>query len=150
MHQEQDDRHRADFGKITVVYGARNPGLLLYRDELALWQERDDIDMHVTVDKGDESWTGLEGFVPTVCQDVAPSSENAVTLICGPPIMIHFVALTLKKLGFTLDQMLVTLEGRMHCGIGKCGRCNLGDIFVCTDGPVFYHSEVAELLESFL
>ncbi len=140
-----DDRHRADFGKITAVYGARNPGLLLYRDELALWQERDDIDMHVTVDKGDENWTGLEGFVPTVCQDVAPSSDNAVTLICGPPIMIRFTLPVFFDLGFSKDNIYTSLEMRMKCGIGKCGRCNVGSKYVCLDGPVFSLAELDKL-----
>jgi NAD(P)H-flavin reductase len=140
-----DDRHRADFGKITVVYGARNPGLLLYREELALWQERDDIDMHVTVDKGDESWTGLEVFVPTVCKDVAPSSDNAVTLICGPPIMIRFTLPVFFDLGFSKENIYTSLEMRMKCGIGKCGRCNVGSKYVCLDGPVFSLAELDKL-----
>ncbi|MEA1922908.1 MAG: FAD/NAD(P)-binding protein [Pseudomonadota bacterium] len=140
-----DDRHRADFGKITAVYGARNPGLLLYRDELALWQERDDIDMHVTVDKGDENWTGLEGFVPTVCKDVAPSSDNAVTLICGPPIMIRFTLPVFFDLGFSKENIYTSLEMRMKCGIGKCGRCNVGSKYVCLDGPVFSLAELDKL-----
>ena len=140
-----DDRHRADFGKITVVYGARNPGLLLYRDELALWQERDDIDMHVTVDKGDENWTGREGFVPTICQDVAPSSDNAVTLICGPPIMIRFTLPVFFDLGFAKENIYTSLEMRMKCGIGKCGRCNVGSKYVCLDGPVFSLAELDKL-----
>ena len=140
-----DDRHRADFGKITVVYGARNPGLLLYRDELALWQERDDIDMHVTVDKGDENWTGREGFVPTICQDVAPSSDNAVTLICGPPIMIRFTLPVFFDLGFSKENIFTSLEMRMKCGIGKCGRCNVGSKYVCLDGPVFSLAELDKL-----
>ncbi|MCK5915285.1 MAG: FAD/NAD(P)-binding protein [Deltaproteobacteria bacterium] len=140
-----DERHRADFGKITVVYGARNPGLLLYREELALWQKRDDIDLHVTVDKGDEGWTGLEGFVPTVCQDVAPSSDNAVTLICGPPIMIRFTLPVFFDLGFSKDNIYTSLEMRMKCGIGKCGRCNVGSKYVCLDGPVFSLAELDKL-----
>ena len=140
-----DDRHRADFGKITAIYGARNPGLLLYRDELAEWQERDDIDMHVTVDKGDENWTGKEGFVPTVCKDVAPSSDNAVTLICGPPIMIRFTLPVFFELGFAKDNIYTSLEMRMKCGIGKCGRCNVGSKYVCKDGPVFSLAELDEL-----
>ena len=140
-----DDKNRADFGKITAIYGARNPGLLLYRDELALWQKRDDIDMHVTVDKGDENWTGREGFVPTVCKDVAPSSNNAVTLICGPPIMIRFTLPVFFELGFSKENIYTSLEMRMKCGIGKCGRCNVGSKYVCKDGPVFSLAELDEL-----
>jgi len=144
-----DDRHRADFGKITAVYGARNPGLLLYRNELALWQERNDIDMHVTVDKGDENWTGIEGFVPTVCQDVAPSSANAVALICGPPIMIRFTLPVFFDLGFSKDNLYTSLEMRMKCGIGKCGRCNVGSKYVCLDGPVFSLAELDKMTSEY-
>ncbi len=140
-----DERNRMDFGSITVVYGARNPGMLLYRDELAAWEARDDIKMHVTVDKGDENWTGTEGFVPTVCKDVAPSADNAVTLICGPPIMIRFTLPVFFDLGFSKENIYTSLEMRMKCGIGKCGRCNVGSKYVCKDGPVFSLAELDEL-----
>jgi len=90
------------------------------------------------------------GLITKLVEQVAPSTDNAVTITCGPPIMIHFATLTLQKLGFTLDQMLTTLEARMHCGIGKCGRCNMGEKFICVDGPVFWQSEVAGFLESVL
>jgi NAD(P)H-flavin reductase len=137
--------HRDRFGKITVVYGARNPGLLLYKDELAEWAERDDVELHVTVDQGDESWTGREGFVPTVCKEVAPSSENAVCLLCGPPIMIRFTLPVFFELGFSKENIVTSLEMRMKCGVGKCGRCNVGPKYVCKDGPVFSLAEVDRL-----
>ena len=104
----EDNRSR--FGNITVVYGAREPGLLIYKDELAAWEKRDDIDMNVTVDKGDEAWTGREGFVPTVCKEVGPSSENAVTIICGPPIMIRFTLPVFFELGFSKENIYTSLE----------------------------------------
>lgn len=139
----EDNRSR--FGNITVVYGARTPGLLIYKDELAAWEKRDDIDMYVTVDKGDETWTGREGFVPTVCKEVGPSSENAVTVICGPPIMIRFTLPVFFDLGFSKENIITSLEMRMKCGIGKCGRCNVGSKYVCKDGPVFSLAELDEL-----
>ena len=140
-----DDRHRSDYGKITAVYGARNPGLLLYRDELKAWEERDDIEMFVTVDKGDEQWQGREGFVPTVCKEVAPASDNTVALICGPPIMIRFTLPVFFELGFSKENIFTSLEMRMKCGIGKCGRCNVGSKYVCKDGPVFSLAELEAL-----
>lgn len=140
-----DERHRSDYGKITAVYGARNPGLLLYRDELKEWEQRDDIEMFVTVDKGDENWQGREGFVPTVCQEVAPDSDNAVALICGPPIMIRFTLPVFYELGFSKENIYTSLEMRMKCGIGKCGRCNVGSKYVCKDGPVFSLAELEQL-----
>ncbi|MCD6153166.1 MAG: FAD/NAD(P)-binding protein [Syntrophobacterales bacterium] len=139
----EDNRSR--FGNITVVYGAREPGLLIYKDELAGWEKRDDIDMYVTVDKGDETWTGREGFVPTVCKEVGPASENAVTIICGPPIMIRFTLPVFFELGFSKENIYTSLEMRMKCGIGKCGRCNVGEKYVCKDGPVFSLAELDQL-----
>lgn len=139
----EDNRSR--FGNITVVYGARTPGLLIYKDELAAWEERDDIDMYVTVDKGDETWAGREGFVPTVCKEVGPSSENAVTVICGPPIMIRFTLPVFFDLGFSKENIITSLEMKMKCGIGKCGRCNVGEKYICKDGPIFSLAELDKL-----
>jgi NAD(P)H-flavin reductase len=137
--------NRKRFGDITVVYGARTPGLLLYKEEMAAWQKRKDMVMHVTVDKGDASWKGREGFVPTVCKEVAPGSKNAVTVICGPPIMIKFTLPGFFDLGFSRENILTSLEMRMKCGIGKCGRCNVGNKYVCKDGPVFSLSQLDQL-----
>ncbi|MBA7484116.1 Anaerobic sulfite reductase subunit B [subsurface metagenome] len=145
LHEE----NRSKFGKITVVYGAREPGLLIYKDELAAWEKRDDIDMNVTVDKGDEGWKGKEGFVPAVCEQVAPSSENAVAVICGPPIMIRFTLPVFFNLGFSKENIYTSLEMRMKCGIGKCGRCNVGSKYVCKDGPVFSLAELDKLTKEY-
>jgi sulfhydrogenase subunit gamma (sulfur reductase) len=141
--------NRAKFGKITVVYGARSPGLLLYKEELAEWAKRDDLEIHVTVDKGDAGWTGKEGFVPAVCKEVAPSSAGAVALICGPPIMIRFTLPVFFELGFSKENILTSLEMRMKCGIGKCGRCNVGEKYVCKDGPVFSLAELDKLTKEY-
>ncbi len=141
--------HRSDFGKITVVYGARTPGLLLYKDELEAWAKREDLELNVTVDKGDETWKGKEGFVPAVCKEVAPSAENTVAVICGPPIMIRFTLPVFFELGFTKENILTSLEMRMKCGIGKCGRCNVGHKYVCKDGPVFSLAELDGLTKEY-
>ncbi len=141
--------NRSRFGEITVIYGARTPGLLLYKDELAVWEKRDDIKTIITVDKGDETWKGREGFVPAVCKDVAPSPKNAVAVICGPPIMIKFTLPVFFDLGFSKENILTSLEMRMKCGIGKCGRCNVGYKYVCSDGPVFSLAELDELPRDF-
>ena len=141
--------NRSRFGEITVIYGARTPGLLLYKDELAAWEKRDDIKTIITVDKGDETWKGREGFVPAVCKDVAPSPKNAVAVICGPPVMIKFTLPVFFDLGFSKENILTSLEMRMKCGIGKCGRCNVGSKYVCSDGPVFSLAELDELPRDF-
>jgi NAD(P)H-flavin reductase len=141
--------NRSEFGRITAVYGAREPGLLIYKDELASWESREDIEMHVTVDKGDEAWTGKEGFVPDICRKVAPDSENTVAVICGPPIMIRFTLPVFFDLGFSKENIYTSLEMRMKCGIGKCGRCNVGSKYVCKDGPVFSLSELDGLTNEY-
>jgi NAD(P)H-flavin reductase len=141
--------NRSRFGEITVIYGARTPGLLLYKDELAAWEKRDDIKTIITVDKGDETWKGREGFVPAVCKDVAPSPKNAVAVICGPPVMIKFTLPVFFDLGFSKENILTSLEMRMKCGIGKCGRCNVGAKYVCSDGSVFSLAELDELPRDF-
>jgi sulfhydrogenase subunit gamma (sulfur reductase) len=149
IHYMLHEDNRARFGDISVIYGARTPGLLCYKEELAAWEKRDDIRMHVTVDKGDETWKGREGFVPTVCREVAPSPDNTVTVICGPPIMIRFTLPVFFDLGFSKENIFTSLEMRMKCGIGKCGRCNVGDKYVCKDGPVFSLAELDKLTREY-
>lgn len=141
---------RGDYGHLAILWAARNPSLLVFTDEYDDWQAAPRTELHLTVDQGDESWTGNVGLITELLEKVAPSPENAVTITCGPPIMIKFVMLTLKKLGFTAEQMITTLEAKMKCGIGKCGRCNLGEKFVCVDGPVFTYTEISQFLESFV
>ena len=141
------EANRAKFGNLVLVYGARSPGELLYKDELKEWEARKDIETHITVDKGDESWTGKEGFVPTVLEQVAPSPKDAIVLVCGPPIMLKFTLPVLTKLGFEPGEIITSLEMRMKCGIGLCGRCNIGSKYVCRDGPVFTYEQLQALPE---
>jgi sulfhydrogenase subunit gamma (sulfur reductase) len=130
--------NRSRFKDITVVYGARSPGMLLYKDELAEWEKRDDINMHITVDGTDDpDWKYNVGFVPTITEQKITSADNAIAIVCGPPIMIKFTQPVLEKLGFPPERIILSLEMRMKCGIGICGRCNIGDKYVCKDGPVF-------------
>ncbi len=139
--------NRSRYENLMVVYGARSPGELLYKEELKEWEQRDDIELFVTVDKGDKNWQGRQGFVPTVLQEVAPSAQNAVALVCGPPIMLKFTMPPLLKLGFSPESIVTSLERKMTCGIGMCGRCNIGSKYVCKDGPVFTYAEVQKLPE---
>jgi len=140
-----DEGHRSDYGDVTVIYGARNPGELLYKAELEEWQSRDDLEAHITVDKGSESWIGHEGFVPTILGDVAPSAQDAIVVVCGPPAMIKFTLPVIERLGFAPADTILSLEMRMKCGIGKCGRCNIGSQYVCKDGPVFTLEQLSGL-----
>lgn len=143
-----DDR-RQDYGDITIVYGARTPGDLIYREELQSWSSRKDMNVHITVDRADANWQGREGFVPAVVKQVAPAAENAIALVCGPPIMIKFTIPILFDLGFAADKILNSLEMRMKCGIGKCGRCNIGNKYVCKDGPVFTYAELQNMPQEY-
>jgi NAD(P)H-flavin reductase len=142
--------NRADFGHLTILWAARKPSLLVFTDEYDAWQSAPDTSLHLTVDEADADWTGNVGLITQLLETVAPSPENAAAIICGPPIMIKFVVIGLHQLGFTDEQITMTLEAKMKCGIGKCGRCNLGEKFVCTHGPVFSHTEVSRFLESYV
>jgi sulfhydrogenase subunit gamma (sulfur reductase) len=141
--------NRQDYGKLTILWAARSPSLLVFTDEYTDWAAAPNTAVHVTVDAADEGWTGNVGLITQLLEQVSPSPDNAVAIICGPPVMIRFTILTLQRLKFRPEQMLMTLEAKMKCGIGKCGRCNLGEKFVCVDGPVFWYTEVAGFLESF-
>lgn len=142
--------NREDYGHLTILWAARSPDLLVYTEEFEDWRAAPRTELHVTVDRGDEAWQGNVGLITELLEQVNPPAQDVVSVTCGPPVMIHFAFLTLQKLGFLPDQMLTTLEARMHCGIGKCGRCNLGEKFVCVDGPVFWAHEIAEFLEGIL
>ena len=142
---------REKFGEITIVYGARTEGDLVYKRELKEWQERGDVRLVKTVDPGGNSpeWDGKVGFVPTILEEAAPSAENTIALVCGPPIMIKFTLPVLERLGFADDAIYTTLENRMKCGLGKCGRCNVGNVYVCKDGPVFTAAQVKAMPQEF-
>ncbi len=140
--------NRGKYQNIDIIYGARSPADLCFNYDLDTWEKDKTVNMVITVDKGDESWTGREGFVPAVLEQVAPSATNAVAIVCGPPIMIRFTFPVLEKLGFTPEQMITTLEKRMKCGIGKCGRCNIGNLYVCRDGPVFTYAQIKDFISS--
>jgi sulfhydrogenase subunit gamma (sulfur reductase) len=144
-----DSQHRSRYKEIVIIYGARSPGDLLFKRELKQWAERKDVEYHETVDKADETYSGKEGFVPQLMEEVAPNPTNAIALTCGPPIMIKFVLQGLTRLGFTPDQIITTLEMRMKCGIGKCGRCNIGRYYVCIDGPVFSYKQILEMPQEY-
>jgi sulfhydrogenase subunit gamma (sulfur reductase) len=141
---------RDDYGYLTILWAARHPSLLVFTDEYDEWRSAPETRLHLTVDQPDELWDHNIGLITELLEKVAPSPENAIAITCGPPVMIYYVDKVLRKLGFSPEQSYVTLEARMHCGLGMCGRCNLGDKLVCVDGPVFSMAEVEGLLESFL
>ena len=141
--------HRDEFGDVRIIYGARSSGDLVFKHELANWGSRDDVDLVVTIDLPEDGWDGRTGFVPAVLEEVAPCPLNTIAVTCGPPIMIKFVLPVLTELGFSPDGIVTTLEMRMKCGIGMCGRCNIGSKYVCRDGPVFTLRQLQKMPEEY-
>jgi sulfhydrogenase subunit gamma (sulfur reductase) len=142
---------RDEFGDVTIVYGARSVGDLVYKRELEEWASRADVKIVTTVDPGGqtEDWTGEVGYVTPVVEQTAPAAGNAVAVLCGPPIVVKLTLPVLDKLGFAEDAIFTTLENRMKCGLGKCGRCNIGSVYVCKDGPVFTAAQLKALPAEF-
>jgi len=140
-----DEKYRKDYGDITVIYGNRDSSEVLYQDVLEEWQKRDDIKVVLTIDREEEGWPEKVGYVAPIVKEVAPSADNAVAVVCGPPIMIKTTITVLEELNFKDEQILNSLEMRMKCGVGKCGRCNIGNKYVCVDGPVFSLAELKKL-----
>ncbi len=138
---------RQKFGRIIVLYGARSPRDLLYRDQLQEWEARDDMEFLVTVDYGDETWKGRVGMVPTLFKEVVLQPDRTTALLCGPPIMIKVVMGQLVEMGFAPSNVVTTLEGYMKCGVGKCNHCMIGDKYVCMDGPVFTYEQILGILD---
>lgn len=136
---------RRNFGRLHLVYGARTPAELVFKEELfGPWPAAPAFAVSVTVDRGDSGWAGHVGLVPEYLRELAPSPE-AAAVVCGPPVMIRYTLPVLAELGFDPSATYTTLEMRMKCGIGKCGRCNIGSCYVCLDGPVFSMAELRQM-----
>jgi len=140
---------RSDYGKVTILYGARNPSELLFRDEIKAWQAAPGVDFRVTVDRGDESWKGNTGVITTLITGQSPDPNSTYAVVVGPPIMYKFVLLSLKSKQFRDDHVIVSLERRMKCGVGKCGHCQINSLYVCQDGPVFTYAQIKDFPEAF-
>ena len=139
----KDNRPR--YGKLTMLAAAREPEEMLYRNDLAEFQKASDTEIIQTIDAKAHGWTGRVGFAAPVLKEVAPQANNTYALVCGPAIMIKTCTDVLLQLGFDPEKILNSLEMKMTCGIGKCGRCNIGNKYVCKDGPVFSYKELLEL-----
>ena len=136
--------NRADFGTVDVLYGSRSADDLLDLDEIQNSWMKKDINVHLTIDRPQDGWDGHVGFVPNYVTELGFDPDKNV-LVCGPPIMIKFTLQALTGLGFKKEQVFTTMELRMKCGVGKCGRCNIGSKYVCKDGPVFRFDKLDEL-----
>jgi sulfhydrogenase subunit gamma (sulfur reductase) len=137
--------NRRDYGRIDIVYGARTPELLCFVEEYDSWRRAPRTGLHLTVDAPAPGWAGKVGFVPQIVNQLALPPGNRTVVVCGPPIMIKYALADLDAAGYEDEHILTTLELKMKCGVGKCGRCNLGHRYVCRDGPVFRLSEIKAL-----
>ena len=141
--------YRRNYGKIDVVYGSRSmQDLVDYREICDEWCREDGISVHLTIDREQEGWDGHVGFVPNFVKELG-FDTNKTAVLCGPPIMIKFTLAGLEELGFQKNQIYTTLEMRMKCGVGKCGRCNLGNKYICKDGPVFRLDQLETLPDEY-
>lgn len=139
--------HRDDFGDILILNGARSVADVVYKEEMKEWEAISGVTVTRAVDPGGETpeWDGEVGLIPDVFERLNPSPDGSIVVTCGPPVMLHFMLVALDKLGFAPEQIVTTLENKMKCGIGQCGRCNVGPFFVCRDGPVITAAQLNAL-----
>jgi len=139
---------RQDYGKVTILYGTKTPADRLFVDELAAWAKRADVDFKETVDRADEAWRGNVGVITTLIPSVEMNPDNTVVIVCGPPVMYKFVLLELAERRVRPENVYVSLERNMKCGVGMCGHCQINGYYTCLDGPVFKYSDVADVQEA--
>ena len=140
--------NRADFGRVEIAYGTNNPKNLLYDYQYEQWRRIDGVGLSIIVDHPDESWTGPVGPITKLLPEMGDPSDDTYAIVCGPPVMFKYVCNWLSARGLPMHRMFVSLERRMHCGMGKCCRCNVGSTFTCIDGPVFDYWTVMNLKEA--
>lgn len=133
---------RGNFGRVIILYGARLPSELLFRDELEAWKNRDDVELHVTVDRPEGDWSGNIGVITTLFSKIQVHASNTIAVTCGPPVMYRFVLMELLGLGIREGNIWLSLERRMKCGVGKCGHCQIDNIYACQEGPCFSYSQI--------
>jgi NAD(P)H-flavin reductase len=139
---------RSSFGRVILLFGARSPAERLFLDELAAWSQSPEIEFQETVDRGDESWKGNVGVITTLIPKINIEPKKTMAVVVGPPIMYRFVIIELKKKDIPDDNIILSLERRMKCGVGKCGHCQINDVYVCQEGPVFTLAQLRNLREA--
>lgn len=140
--------NRDDYGRVMILFGAKTPRDRLFIEELDKWREEKNVTFLETVDRRDESWSGPEGVITTLLPLVKVDKDKTIAVICGPPIMYKFVIIVLLDAGLKEDQIYLSLERHMKCGVGKCGHCQISNIYVCQDGPVFRFSDITDIEEA--
>ncbi len=138
--------YREHYGRVVLLYGARTPADVLYRKQLEQWRAHFDLDVFVTVDRATNNWRGSIGLVTQLIVRAPFDPLNTMAMVCGPEVMMRFTTLEMEKRGVNSDNIYVSLERNMKCGIGLCGHCQFGREFVCKDGPVFRYSQVRHFL----
>ncbi|MEJ2053734.1 MAG: FAD/NAD(P)-binding protein [Calditrichaceae bacterium] len=139
---------RKDFGRIIIVYGTKQPSEILFPKEIESWKDMNDVEFHMTVDRPDDQWTGHVGVITTLIPPLELDVENTIASVVGPPIMYKFVLMSLKGKRIPDDNIYMSLERRMKCGVGKCGHCQINHSYVCQDGPVYHYPKAKELEEA--
>ena len=140
--------NRGDDGDVHILYGTKDPSQLLFTYQYDEWSRIDDIELQVIVEQPDASWAGPVGLITRLLDDITINPDRTYAIVCGPPVMFKFVCAKLSSAGVPMQRMFVSLERRMHCGMGKCCRCNIGSTFTCMDGPVFDYWSVMNLKEA--
>lgn len=140
--------HREDYGNVTILFGAKSPADRVFVAEVEEWTSKDSVTYVETVDRGDEEWTGRVGVITTLMTDMKVDPSKTVAIICGPPVMYKFAVMSLHKMGIIENNIFVSLERNMKCGVGKCGHCQIDHLYVCQEGPVFRFSDVSEIQEA--
>jgi sulfite reductase subunit B len=140
--------HRKDYGKVFILYGCKTPREFLFTDERRSWESRPDVEYHVTVDLGDETWSGNVGVITTLIPKVDFDPLKTQAVIVGPPIVYRFTIKELKARRMPEENIWMSLERRMKCGVGKCGHCQMNQIYVCQDGPVFNYAKIKGIPEA--
>jgi len=140
--------NRGDYGDVTILFGAKGPAERLFQDEVQRWTSLENVTYDETVDRGDETWTGKVGVITTLMTDMTVDPRRTVAIICGPPVMYKFAIMSLYKMGMVDKSIFVSLERNMKCGVGKCGHCQINELYVCQDGPVFRFDDIAEVQEA--
>lgn len=135
--------NRINYGRVSVLYGSRNPGDILYRHELEQWRQRLDVDVSVTVDHADRSWHGNVGVAPSLIRRASFDPQETIAMVCGPEIMMRYTVNALQSAGVGDDRIFLSMERNMKCAIGLCGHCQFGPDFICKDGPVMPYSKLA-------
>ena len=132
---------REDFAKVTILYGAKSPDDILFADELESWKSRGDIDLEITVDVPGADWSGKSGVITRLIPPLKLNPSNTYAMIVGPPVMYKYVLLELQMKQLPENNIIMSLERRMKCGVGKCGHCQINGVYVCLEGPEFsYHT----------